>query len=217
MKARSGPSRGYMNRLKIYWGELYPELANFNAKQLRQQATFTEKNNLHLTETNNRNGTPRNATAEVSNSKTIDRSQPTEEVTNVIEQNNPPLITNNMKNDNNNELINHLRERFTENFNTLKKPDITARVFLTKVVRKPNDDIIHAIKTVAEERMLMLEQTPSYIDINNIYICSHRQYVLNIVQENENQRSKKTQKNDGLSTWKRKLILLDEGYHMCTL
>ena len=65
MKARSGPSRGYMNRLKIYWGELYPELANFNAKQLRQQATFTEKNNLRLTESNNRNGTPRNATAEV--------------------------------------------------------------------------------------------------------------------------------------------------------
>ena len=77
-----------------------------------------------------------------------------------------------MNNDNNNELINHLRERFTENFNTLKKPDITARVFLTKVVRKPNVDIIHAIKTVAEERMLMLEQTPSYIDINNILYAS---------------------------------------------
>ena len=110
----------------------------------------------------------RDATVEVSNSKTIDRSQPTEAVIIFTEQNTLPLFTNNMKNDNNNELINHLRERFTENFNTLNKLDITERVFLTKVVGTPNDDIIHAINTVAEERMLMLEQTPSYIDINNI-------------------------------------------------
>ena len=110
-----------MNKLKIYQDELYPELTNFNAKQLRQQATFIEKKNLHLTETNNRNETPREATVEVSNLKTIeDRSQPTEEVVNVIEQNTPPLIKNNMNNDNNNELINYLRQRFTENFNTLK-------------------------------------------------------------------------------------------------
>ena len=74
-----------------------------------------------------------------------------------------------MNNDNNNELINRLRERFTEIFNTLNKFDITERVFLKKVVRTPNDDIIHTINTVAVERILMLEQTPSYIDINNIY------------------------------------------------
>ena len=71
VKARSGPSKGYMNRLKIYWDDLYPELTNFNAKQL-QQATFIETNNLDLTETNNRNETPRDATVEVSNSNTID-------------------------------------------------------------------------------------------------------------------------------------------------
>ena len=74
-----------------------------------------------------------------------------------------------MNNDNNNELINRLRERFTEIFNTLNKFDITERVFLKKVVRTPNDDIIHTINTVAVERILMLEQTPSYIDLNNIY------------------------------------------------
>ena len=66
-----------------------------------------------------------------------------------------------MNNDNNNELINHLRERFTKNFITVNKLDITERVFLTKVVRTPNDDIILAINMVAEERMLMLEQSPS--------------------------------------------------------
>ena len=66
-----------------------------------------------------------------------------------------------MNNDNNNELINHLQEKFTENFNTLSKLDITERVIPTKVMRTPNDDIIHAINTVAEEHMLMLEQTPS--------------------------------------------------------
>ena len=77
-----------------------------------------------------------------------------------------------MKNDNNNEPINHLREMFTENFNALNKLDITERVFLTKIVGTPNDDIIHAINMVAEERMLMLEQTPSYIDINNILCTS---------------------------------------------
>ena len=77
-----------------------------------------------------------------------------------------------MNNDNNNELINYLQRRFTENFNTLNKLDITERVFLTKVVRTPNDDIIRAINTVAEERMLMLEQTPSYIDINNTLYTS---------------------------------------------
>ena len=71
VKARIDPSKGYMNRLKIYWDELYPELTNFNAKQLRQRATFIEKKNLHLTETNNRNDTPRDATVEVSNLKTI--------------------------------------------------------------------------------------------------------------------------------------------------
>ena len=130
-----------MNRLKIYWDELYLELTNFKAKELRQQATFIEKKNFHLTESNNRNETPRHATVEVCNSKTTDRSQPTEEVINVIEQNTPPLLTNNMNNNNNKELINHLRERFTENFNTLNKLDITERVFLTKVVRTPNDDI----------------------------------------------------------------------------
>ena len=66
-----------------------------------------------------------------------------------------------MNNDNNNELINHLREKFTENFDTRSKLDITERVIPTKVMRTPNDDIIHAINTVAEEHMLMLEQTPS--------------------------------------------------------
>ena len=92
-----------------------------------------------------RNETPREATVVVSNSKAIDRSQPTKEVINVIEQNSPPWIANNINNDNTNELINHLQERFTESFNTLNKLDITERVFLTKVVRSPNDDIIHAI------------------------------------------------------------------------
>ena len=87
-----------------------------------------------------------------------------------------------MNDDNNNELINHLRERFTENFNTLNKLDITERVFLAKVVRTPNDSIIHAINTIAEELMLMSEQTPSHIDINNINICSHHQYVLKLWQ-----------------------------------
>ena len=57
-----------MNRLKIYRDKLYPELTNFNAKELQQQATFTgKKKNLHLTETNNRNETPRDAIVEVSN------------------------------------------------------------------------------------------------------------------------------------------------------
>ena len=60
-----------------------------------------------------------------------------------------------MNDDNNNGLINHLRERFTENFNTLNKLDITEGVFLAKVVRTTNEGIIHAINTVAEERMLM--------------------------------------------------------------
>ena len=77
-----------------------------------------------------------------------------------------------MNNNNNSELINHLRERFTENFNTLNKLDITERVFLTKVVGTPNDDIIHAINTVSEECMLMLEYTPSYVDIINILYTS---------------------------------------------
>ena len=115
-----------------------------------------------------RNETPREATVVVSNSKAIDRSQPTKEVINVIEQNSPPWIANNINNDNTNELINHLQERFTESFNTLNKLDITERVFLTKVVRSPNDDIIHAINTIAEERMLKLEQTPLYLYINNM-------------------------------------------------
>ena len=44
-----------MNRLKIYWDKLYPELTNFNSKQLQDEATFIEKKNLHLTENNNRN------------------------------------------------------------------------------------------------------------------------------------------------------------------
>ena len=87
-----------------------------------------------------------------------------------------------MNDDNNNELINHLRERFTENFNTLNKLDITERLFLAKVVRTPNDSIIHAINTVAGERMIMSEQTPSHIDINNIGVCSHHQYVLKLWQ-----------------------------------
>ena len=69
-------------------------------------------------------------------------------------------------------MINHLRERFTENFDTLNKLDITEQVSLTKVVGTPNDDIIHAINTVSEERMLMLEYTPSYIDIINILYTS---------------------------------------------
>ena len=54
-----------------------------------------------------------------------------------------------MENDSNNELINHLRESLTENFNTLNKLDIMERIFLTKVVRTPKDDIKHAINTVA--------------------------------------------------------------------
>ena len=56
-----------------------------------------------------------------------------------------------MENDSNNELINHLRESLTENFNTLNKLDIMERRFLTKVVRTPNDVIKHAINTVARD------------------------------------------------------------------
>ena len=51
---------------------------------------YRKKKNLHVTETNNRNETPRDATVEVSNWKTIDWSQPIEEVINVIKQNTPP-------------------------------------------------------------------------------------------------------------------------------
>ena len=127
-----------------------------------------------------------------------------------------------MNNDNNNELINHLRERFTKNFITVNKLDITERVFLTKVVRTPNDDIILAINMVAEERMLMLEQSPSYIDINNISYTSAVtvNMYLNCARERKlkiEPPSPTPKKNDGLSTWKRKSILLDEDYHMCTL
>ena len=39
-------------------------------------------------------------------------------------------------------------------------------------MRTPTDDIRHAINTVAEERMLMSEQKPSYIDMNNILYTS---------------------------------------------
>ena len=99
-----------------------------------------------------------------------------------------------MNDDNNNGLINHLRERFTENFNTLNKLDITEGVFLAKVVRTTNEGIIHAINTVAEERMLMSEQTPSHIDINNINICSHRQYVLKLWQRTKIQDRKNPEK-----------------------
>ena len=84
----------------------------------------------------------------------------------------------------------------------------------------PNDDIIHAINTVAEERMLMLEQTPSYIDISNILYTSAVtvNMYLNCARERKLKiENPPPQKNDGLSTWKRKLILLDEGYHMCTM
>lgn len=42
LKAREDPSLGYMVRLKTYWDKLHPELTIFNAKQLRQQATFVE-------------------------------------------------------------------------------------------------------------------------------------------------------------------------------
>ena len=123
-----------------------------------------------------------------------------------------------MNNDNNNELINHLRERFTENFNTLDKLDITERVFLTKVVRTPNDDIIRAINTVAEERMLMLEQTPSYIDINNILYTSAAtvNMYLNCARERKWKIENPPEKR-WIVNWKKKLILLVEGYHMCTL
>ena len=99
-----------------------------------------------------------------------------------------------MNDDNNNGLINHLRERFTENFNTLNKLDITEGVFLAKVVRTPNEGIIHAINTVAEERMLISEQTPSHIDINNINICSHHQYVLKLWQRKKIEDRKKHRK-----------------------
>ena len=99
-----------------------------------------------------------------------------------------------MNDDNNNGLINHLRERFTENFNTLNKLDITEGVFLAKVVRTTNEGIIHAINTVAEERMLMSEQTPSHIDINNINICSHHQYVLKLWQRTKIQDRKNPEK-----------------------
>ena len=44
---------------------------------------------------------------------------------------------------------------------------IMKQVFLTKAVKTPNNDIIHALKTGSEKRMLLLEQPPSYIGINN--------------------------------------------------
>ena len=124
-----------------------------------------------------------------------------------------------MNNDNNNELINHLRERFTENFSTLNKLDITERVFLTKVVRTPDDDIIHAINTVAEERILMLEQAPSYIDINNMLYTSAVtvNMYLNCARERKLKIKKTPEKRIDCQLGRKKLILLDEGYHMCTL
>ena len=61
-------------------------------------------------------------------------------------------------------------------------------------MRTTNEGIIHAINTVAEERMLMSEQTPSHIDINNINICSHHQCVLKLWQRTKIQDRKNPEK-----------------------
>ena len=61
-------------------------------------------------------------------------------------------------------------------------------------MRTTNEGIIHAINTVAEERMLMSEQTPSHIDINNINTCSHHQYVLKLWQRTKIQDRKNPEK-----------------------
>ena len=46
--ARENPSIGYMNRMKLNWDEIHPELDYFTSKQLRQQATFVERKDLVL-------------------------------------------------------------------------------------------------------------------------------------------------------------------------
>ena len=38
-KARKDPTIGYMNRLKLYWDEIHPELSNFTSKDLSDQAS----------------------------------------------------------------------------------------------------------------------------------------------------------------------------------
>ena len=38
-KARKDPTIGYMNRLKLYWDEIHPELSNFTSKNLPDQAS----------------------------------------------------------------------------------------------------------------------------------------------------------------------------------
>ena len=38
-KARKNPTIGYMNRLKLYWDEIHPELSNVTSKNLPDQAS----------------------------------------------------------------------------------------------------------------------------------------------------------------------------------
>ena len=80
-----------------------------------------------------------------------------------------------MNNDNNNELINHLREKFTGNFNTLNKRDITERAILTKVMRTPNDDIIHTINTAISRGTYVNVRTDAFVILTLTTYCIHLQ------------------------------------------
>ena len=42
-KTRKDPRIGCMNRLKLYWDEIHPELSNFTSKNLRDQLSRVEK------------------------------------------------------------------------------------------------------------------------------------------------------------------------------
>ena len=48
VNARNCPKIGYMKRMKEEWDNLHPELSQFNAKQLRQQATFATSKGIIL-------------------------------------------------------------------------------------------------------------------------------------------------------------------------
>ena len=54
-KARNDTRTGYMNRLKLYWGEFHPEISNFTSKAPRGQARRVEKHKVNReTAENNR-------------------------------------------------------------------------------------------------------------------------------------------------------------------
>ena len=163
LMAKEDPTIGYLKRRKEKWDEIHPEYSFLTDKNLRDQASCTEKKKdvmgteyVHIRSNNssqvNEPTDYRNncfETANNSNSVSYEESQPHLEPLTITQQ----------------ECFQTMKPLFERNYETINRQSINERTFSTKIIKHPSDDVLKVIDRLAKQKLSQIENV-NYLDIN---------------------------------------------------